>query len=84
LAGRFKNHEQPVKFRGDSAGRLCCFFGVSFTELLAQLPALSVSERQLLARRALDLDEPALSEKVEAVAETSPGARDGHHWQRRI
>ena len=44
-------------------------FGMSFTEVLAQLPALTVSERQLLVRRALDLDEPALSVKDEAVVE---------------
>jgi putative addiction module component (TIGR02574 family) len=42
---------------------------MSFTEVLAELPALSVSERQLLIRRALDLDEPALSAKDEAVVE---------------
>jgi hypothetical protein len=42
---------------------------MSFTEVLAQLPALTVSERQLLVRRALDLDEPALSVKDEAVVE---------------
>jgi putative addiction module component (TIGR02574 family) len=44
-------------------------FGMSFTEVLAELPTLTVSERQLLIRRALDLDEPALSEKDEAVVE---------------
>jgi len=32
-----------------------------FAEVMAELPALSVSERQLLVRRALDLDEPGLS-----------------------
>ena len=44
-------------------------FGMSFTEVLAELPALTVSERQLLVRRALDLDEPALSGKDEALVE---------------
>lgn len=42
---------------------------MSFSEVLAELPALTVSERQWLIRRALDLDETALSEKDEAVVE---------------
>ena len=45
------------------------FFGMSFNEVLAELPALTVSERQLLVRRALDLDEPGLSGKDEALVE---------------
>jgi hypothetical protein len=44
-------------------------FGMSFTEVLAQLPMLTFSERQLLVRHALDLDEPALSMNDEAVVE---------------
>ena len=42
---------------------------MSFTEVLAELPALTVAERQLLIRRALDLDDPALSPEDEAVVE---------------
>jgi putative addiction module component (TIGR02574 family) len=42
---------------------------MSFTEVLAELPALTVSERQLLIRRALDLDDPALAVEDEAVVE---------------
>ena len=42
---------------------------MSFSEVLAELPALTVSERQLLVRRALDLDEPGLSGKDEALVE---------------
>jgi putative addiction module component (TIGR02574 family) len=42
---------------------------MSFTEVLAELPALTVSERQLLIRRALDLDDPVLSAPDEAVVE---------------
>ena len=42
---------------------------MSFTEVLAELPALTVAERQLLVRRALDLDEPALSPEDEALVE---------------
>lgn len=42
---------------------------MSFTEVLAELPALTVSERQLLIRRALDLDDPALPAEDEAVVE---------------
>lgn len=42
---------------------------MSFTEVLHELPALTVSERQLLVRRALELDEPGLSAEDEAVVE---------------
>ena len=42
---------------------------MSFTEVLAELPALTVSERQLLVRRALELDEPGLSVEDEAIVE---------------
>jgi putative addiction module component (TIGR02574 family) len=42
---------------------------MSFNEVLAELPALTVSERQVLVRRALDLDESALSAKDEALVE---------------
>ena len=42
---------------------------MSFSEVLAELPALTVSERQSLVRRALDLDEPELSARDEALAE---------------
>jgi putative addiction module component (TIGR02574 family) len=45
------------------------FFSMSFAEVLAELPALTVSERQLLVRRALDLDEPDISAEDEAVLE---------------
>ncbi len=34
---------------------------MSFTEVLEELPALTVGQRQLLVRRALELDEPPLS-----------------------
>jgi len=34
---------------------------MSFTEVLDELPALTVGQRQLLIRRALELDEPPLS-----------------------
>ncbi len=42
---------------------------MSFTEVLAELPALTVSERQLLIRRAMELDELGLSPEDEAVVE---------------
>jgi len=34
---------------------------MSFQELLAELPSFTVEQRQLLLRRAVELDEPALS-----------------------
>ena len=42
---------------------------MSFAEVLQELPSLTVSERQLLVRRALDLDDPALSPADEALVE---------------
>jgi putative addiction module component (TIGR02574 family) len=44
-------------------------FAMSFTEVLAELPALTVAERQLLIRRALDLDEPALPPEDDALVD---------------
>jgi hypothetical protein len=42
---------------------------MSFNEVMAELPALSVSERQLLVRRALELDDSPLSPADEAKIE---------------
>ncbi len=42
---------------------------MSFQEVLAELPSLTVEQRQLLMRRALELDEPALSPAVEQLVE---------------
>jgi hypothetical protein len=46
---------------------------MSFSEVLAELPTLSVSQRHLLVRRALELDDPALSAEDESVVETRLG-----------
>jgi uncharacterized protein YoaH (UPF0181 family) len=40
---------------------------MSFTEVLAELPTLTAAERQLLVRRAMELDEPALSAEDESL-----------------
>lgn len=42
---------------------------MSFTELLDELPSLTVAERQVLIRRALELDESLLSPKDEALVD---------------
>ena len=42
---------------------------MSFTEVLQELPTLTVAERQWLIRRALELDEAGLSAEDEAVVE---------------
>ena len=42
---------------------------MSFNEVLAELPSLSVSQRQMLVRRALELDDPGLSASDEALVE---------------
>ncbi|MBC8011628.1 MAG: addiction module protein [Burkholderiales bacterium] len=47
---------------------------MSFTDVLAELPTLSVAERQILVRRALDLDESLLSPADEAEIERRQAA----------
>ena len=42
---------------------------MSFNEVLDELPALSVAERQMLVQRALELDEAGLSEAEAALVE---------------
>jgi putative addiction module component (TIGR02574 family) len=42
---------------------------MSFAEVLQELPTLTLNERQLLVRRALDLDDPALSPADEMLVE---------------
>ena len=42
---------------------------MSFAEVLHELPSLTFSQRQLLVRRALDLDDPVLSPAHEALVE---------------
>lgn len=43
---------------------------MSFTEVLQELPALTFEQRQLLIRRALELDDPLLSDADESVVES--------------
>ena len=45
------------------------FTVMSLTEIMAELPALTVAEREFLVRRVLDLDEPAMSIADEAEVE---------------
>lgn len=49
---------------------------MSFAELLDELPALTVQQRQLVIRRALELEEPSLSVREEALVESR---LTGHH-----
>ena len=53
----------------DFCGALRYLFFMSFPEVLAELPALSVAERQVLVRRALDLDDLGPSAEDEALVE---------------
>ena len=43
---------------------------MSFAQVLDELPALTFEQRQLLIRRALELDDPPLSASDEAVVES--------------
>jgi len=49
---------------------------VSFKEVIAELPRLTLEERQILIRRALELDDPPLSAADEALVEERLA---GHH-----
>ncbi len=42
---------------------------MSFAEVLGQLPAFTLAQRQLLVRQALELDDPGLSASDEALVE---------------
>jgi uncharacterized protein Smg (DUF494 family) len=43
---------------------------MSFSEVLQQLPALTFEQRQLLVRRALELDDPPLEEADESLVDS--------------
>jgi putative addiction module component (TIGR02574 family) len=49
---------------------------MSFNEVIAELPRLTFEERQILIRRALELDDPPLSAAEEELIETRLAA---HH-----
>jgi hypothetical protein len=49
---------------------------MSFAQVLEELPALSVKQRQILIRRALELEEGPLSPEEESLVETR---LDAHH-----
>ncbi len=49
---------------------------MSFNEVIAQLPRLTFEERQILIRRALELDDPPLSAADEELVEARLAA---HH-----
>lgn len=49
---------------------------MSFTQVLEELANLTFEERQLLIRRAIDLDEPPLTDADEALIESRFA---GHH-----
>ncbi|MGZ5434931.1 MAG: hypothetical protein ACXWID_10740 [Pyrinomonadaceae bacterium] len=49
---------------------------MSFNEVIAELPRLTFEERQILIRRALELDDPPLSAADEALVEERLA---GHH-----
>ena len=49
---------------------------MSFTQVLEELPGLSFEQRQILIRRALELDDLPLSESDESIVESRLAA---HH-----
>jgi hypothetical protein len=58
-----------TRFRADSASVPQYVLTMSFSEVLACLPKLTLVERQTLIRRALELDDPGLSVEDEALVE---------------
>ncbi len=49
---------------------------MSFNKVLEELPTLTFEQRQLLIRKAIELDDPSLSEEDEALIEARLAA---HH-----
>ena len=43
---------------------------MSFAEVLQELPVLTVQQRQMVIRRALELEDPSLSEAEESLVES--------------
>jgi len=58
------------EFPPDKAAATGYIFAMSFAEVLQELPTLTFEQRQLLIRRALELDDPPLSEAEEALVES--------------
>ena len=42
---------------------------MSFAEVLQELPALTIEQRQLLIRRAIEIDEPAMTLEEESLVD---------------
>jgi len=59
----------------DTVGEAGYQFSMGFAEVMEELPALTVAERQWLVRRALDLDGAELTAEDEALVEK----RLAHH-----
>ena len=51
---------------------------MSFAELLQELPSLTVEQGQLVIRRALEVDDPALSPEDEALSDARLAALRGN------
>jgi len=81
----------------DFAAKKSYVLGMSFNEVLFELPAMTVEQRQLLIRRALELDDIPLSEADVALVESrlaalkdAPAcavlhaARQDPYWRSRI
>ena len=57
------------EFATENRPRVTYISAMSFNEVLTELPSLSVDQRQSLVRRALKLDDAALSAEDEALVE---------------
>lgn len=63
--------KKPVK-----TGHMRLNYAISFTEVLEELPALTFEQRQLLIRRAMELDDQQLTDADVALIESRLAA---HH-----
>jgi putative addiction module component (TIGR02574 family) len=61
---------QPRKNNREIPAMRGYFCAMSFAEVLAELPALTIEQRQQLIRRALELENPPLGEADEALVES--------------
>jgi hypothetical protein len=63
-------HKLRDLFKADTDVEACYDYQVSFNEVLLELPALTVEERQLLIRRAVELDDVPISPADESLVES--------------
>ena len=67
MRGNVSSNEGASAFAPDTRPALGYMSDMSFTEVLRELPSLTLQQRQELIRRAIDLDDAPLSPHDEAL-----------------